>query len=203
MGLDQCTVCNHPQRNMIDAVLAAGSLGRRTVANQYGLTDSAVQRHRARHLTKRIVKAVERAGAKADDVFMQRHEHLYAETLQYVEDAKQAVKMQKVTEEIETDDGIRLQDRYKSFRDIGAMAPALQTAVQLQRVLGDATARFSSQAAGATSISLCVVMPRDLSAAPAPAQPALASGTDVIECEAIEPASEPSEPPATDPDHKL
>ncbi len=68
-------------------------------------------------------------------------------------------------------------------------------------LLGQATGRLSQAAAGASTINLCVVMPRDLSAAPA--QPALASGTDVIECEAIEPASEPSEPPATDPDHKL
>ncbi len=103
-------------------------------------------------------------------MFMDRHEHLYRETLQYVQDAKQAVKMQRVT--VEADDG-KLQERYQAFRDVGAMAPALQTAVQLQRVLGDATARFSSaQPAVATNVYLSVVLPRGLEQAAATELPA-------------------------------
>lgn len=164
-----CTVCQHSQRDIIDGILASGSMGRRTVANRFGLTDSAVQRHRANHLTQRMVKAVERRKDKADDVFMERHEHLFKEALQYVEDAKSAIKMQKVTVLIpdkETGKEHRAEE-YREFRDVGAMAPALGAATALQRVLGDATGRFASaNAVKAGDVHLHVVLPRAIDTAP-------------------------------------
>lgn len=106
-----------------------------------------MDRHASEHLPKALARAAERAEIKADDVFMRRHEELYAETAQYIQDAKGAVKHQRVTVPKLDKEGqqIGTEEHYQAFRDVGAMAPALQTAVQLQRVLGDATARFSSK----------------------------------------------------------
>lgn len=207
-----CTVCSHPQRESIDKLLAAGTISRRTIANQFGISDGAVQRHKTNHFGRQVARAVAKREAKQADVFMERHEHLYREALQYIEDAKGAVKMQKVTAEVETDDGIKLQDRYERFRDVSAMAPAIGAATALQRVLGDATARFSSQAAATVHNHLSVIMPRAVEQQPALCdkvdsltldiatvsatssplgdQPALG---DVIEVAAIEPGEPPKE----------
>ena len=45
--MTRCTVCTHPERGTIDALIAAQSA--RSVASQYGLAARAVQRHAARH----------------------------------------------------------------------------------------------------------------------------------------------------------
>ncbi len=170
MGLDQCTVCNHPQRHLIDAVLASGSVSRRTVANQYGLNDSAVQRHKTAHLSQRMVKAVERKAVKADDVFMDS-------ILNGIASAKTGVDFgMSKADEVSPELAYRLAPGF------------LAQQARYLELLGQATGRLSQAAAGASTINLCVVMPRDLSAAPA--QPQLATG-EVIECEAIEPAADP------------
>lgn len=160
MGMS-CSVCDHPQRQAIDSLIAVGIPSQRVIARQFDLHQGAIDRHKRNgHLGKRLTKAIEKKEEKADDIFMERHEHLYREALQYIEDAKGAVKMQKVTAEVETENGITLQDRYERFRDVSAMAPAIGAATALQRVLGDATARFSSQAAATVHNHLSVIMPR-------------------------------------------
>lgn len=156
----RCKVCDHESASAINTLLASASLSNRRIASQFGFSEAAVRRHKENHIPVKLARAAERKQAKTEDVFMERHEHLYREALQYVEDAKSAVKMQKVTEETETDSGIKLQDRYQPFRDVGAMAPALTAATALQRVLGDATARFSQAAAGTGNVQVLVVMPR-------------------------------------------
>lgn len=177
----KCTVCDHSDRARIDSLLADASISKRSVSIQFGLTPAAVLRHANSHLQAKIKAAVARREAKEGDIFMERHEHLYREALQYIEDAKGAVKMQKVTAEVETESGITLQDRYERFRDVGAMAPALGAATALQRVLGDATARFSQPAATTVHNHLSVIMPRQVEQ-----QPAIAQG-EVIDVPAIEP----------------
>lgn len=116
-----------------------------------------------------VKAAVTRMKNREGDIFMERHEHLFSEALQYVEDAKGAVKMQRVT--VETPEG-KLQERYQAFRDVGAMAPALTVATGLQRMLGDATGRFSvAQSDGTRAVSVSVMVPIQVntSSPPAPA----------------------------------
>ena len=140
-----CTVCAHESIKAINSLLAEHTLSNRRIASQFRLSTRAVNDHARLHLPKRLINAVTRRDNKVDDVFMQRHEHLFKEALAYVEDAKSAVKMQKVTVEVPKGDGsgsVALQERYQAFRDVGAMAPAITAATQLQRVLGDATGRF-------------------------------------------------------------
>ncbi len=153
----KCTVCDHPEVDRINALLANRSVSKRGVAVQFDLSPTAVMRHAQLHLAPRLSKALERRADKQADVFMERHEHLFGEALKYIEDAKGAVKMQRVT--VDTDAGP--QERYQAFRDVGAMAPALTAATALQRVLGDATGRFAQAPAGAgVHVNLQVVIPR-------------------------------------------
>lgn len=160
----RCKVCEHPDVNRIDTLLADRTVSKRGLAVQYDIPAMSFVRHAQNHLTAKVKAAVERKAAKDGDVFIERHERLMRESFQYIEDAKDAVKMQKVTAEVETEDGVKLVERYERFRDVGAMAPAITTAIQLQRLLGDATGRFvGSQQAGigaGINISMSVVLPR-------------------------------------------
>jgi hypothetical protein len=51
-----CTLCNHPQRDSIDRALLAGD-SYRHIASQFGTSTGALQRHKADHLPKTLVKA--------------------------------------------------------------------------------------------------------------------------------------------------
>ncbi len=54
-----CTICSHAQRQAIDtALIAHDSL--RDIAGRYGVSKSAVERHKDDHLPARMVKAHER-----------------------------------------------------------------------------------------------------------------------------------------------
>lgn len=157
----KCTVCDHPDIKRIDTLLADRTVSKRGIAVQFGLAATSVQRHANLHLASKVKAAIARKEAKEGDIFMERHEHLYRESLQYIEDAKQAVKMQKVTAEIEENGQTKLVDRYQEFRDVGAMAPALGAATALQRLLGDATQRFGQPAPGSgVNVHLSVILPR-------------------------------------------
>ena len=64
-------MCDHPQRHSIDEALVSGALYRR-VAKRFGLSESAVYRHKTEHLPAHLLKAtaVEEA-AHADDLLEQ------------------------------------------------------------------------------------------------------------------------------------
>ncbi len=52
----QCTICNHPQRVEIDKALVAGE-SYRSIARRFGVTDSAVGRHKRNgHILEKIAK---------------------------------------------------------------------------------------------------------------------------------------------------
>src|SRR5579859_3172863 len=63
-----CTVCLHPDREAIDKALLADA-SYRDIAGQYGLSKSAVERHKAEHLPAQLAQAKEAAEvAQADDL---------------------------------------------------------------------------------------------------------------------------------------
>jgi hypothetical protein len=67
----RCTVCNHPERHNIDGALVTGA-PYRSVAKRFGLSESAVYRHKTDHLPKHMVKAKEAEEvAQADDLLEQ------------------------------------------------------------------------------------------------------------------------------------
>lgn len=55
-----CTVCRHPDRQLIDEALASGEAGA-AVARERHLSAAAVRRHRAAHLPAALMKGAETA----------------------------------------------------------------------------------------------------------------------------------------------
>ena len=51
-----CTICNHPQRQKIDQALVAGSATLAALSQEYGLSTSALHRHKA-HLQAKVTRA--------------------------------------------------------------------------------------------------------------------------------------------------
>ena len=67
----RCTVCDHPERHGIDEALVTGA-PYRSVAKRYGLSESAVYRHKTEHLPAHLLKAREAEEvAQADDLLNQ------------------------------------------------------------------------------------------------------------------------------------
>lgn len=66
-----CTICQHPQRAAIDHALVAGE-ALRDIAGRFGVSKSALERHKAEHLPDTLVRAQEAAEeAAALDVLQQ------------------------------------------------------------------------------------------------------------------------------------
>jgi hypothetical protein len=64
----RCTVCDHSERNGIDQALVTGA-PYRSVAKRFGLSESAVYRHKTEHLPAHLLKAKEvEEVAQADDL---------------------------------------------------------------------------------------------------------------------------------------
>jgi transposase-like protein len=67
----RCTVCDHPESHSIDEALVSGE-SYRSVAKRFGLSESAVYRHKAEHLPAHLLKAKEiEEVAQADDLLEQ------------------------------------------------------------------------------------------------------------------------------------
>jgi hypothetical protein len=67
----RCTVCDHPERHSIDETLVTGA-PYRSVAKRFGLSESAVYRHKTEHLPAHLLKAREAdEAARADDLLEQ------------------------------------------------------------------------------------------------------------------------------------
>jgi hypothetical protein len=67
----RCTVCDHHQRHSIDQAIVTGA-PYRSVAKRFGLSESAVYRHKTEHLPAHMLKAREvEEVARADDLLEQ------------------------------------------------------------------------------------------------------------------------------------
>ena len=85
----RCTVCDHPERHSIDEALVTGA-PYRSVAKRFGLSESAVYRHKTEHLPAHLLKAKEvEEVARADDLLDQVR-NLQAHALDILERAEKA-----------------------------------------------------------------------------------------------------------------
>jgi transposase-like protein len=85
----RCTVCDHPQRHSIDEALVTGA-PYRSVAKRFGLSESAVYRHKIEHLPAHLSKAKEaEVAARADDLLEQVRD-LQTHALDILESAEKA-----------------------------------------------------------------------------------------------------------------
>jgi hypothetical protein len=67
----RCTVCDYPEKHSIDEVLITGT-PYRSVAKRFGLSESAVYRHKTEHLPAHLMNAREAEEvAQADDLLDQ------------------------------------------------------------------------------------------------------------------------------------
>ena len=95
MGGQTCTVCTHEAKEAIDQALVAGG-SRRTIANQYGLSDAAVGRHRENHLPTTLVKAAEAQDEAHGGKLLDQVQNLVTEALASIERSKDAGKERDV-----------------------------------------------------------------------------------------------------------
>ena len=66
-----CSICTHSQRSEIDRALVEGATYR-TIADRFGLSETALKRHKSEHLPGHVAKAQEAAQvADADDLLQQ------------------------------------------------------------------------------------------------------------------------------------
>jgi transposase-like protein len=85
----RCTVCDHSQKHSIDEALVTG-IPYRSVAKRFGLSESAVYRHKTEHLPAHLLKAREvEEAARADDLLDQVR-HLQTHALDILERAEKA-----------------------------------------------------------------------------------------------------------------
>jgi transposase-like protein len=84
----RCTVCDHSESHSIDEALVSGT-PYRSVAKQFGLSESAMYRHRTEHLPAHLLKAKEvEEVAHADDLLDQVR-NLQAHALDILERAEE------------------------------------------------------------------------------------------------------------------
>ena len=80
-------MCDHPERHSIDEALVTGA-PYRSVAKRFGLSESAVYRHKSEHLPSHLLKAKEvEEVAQADDL-LEQVRNLQAHALDILERAE-------------------------------------------------------------------------------------------------------------------
>jgi transposase-like protein len=83
----RCTACDHSERHSIDETLVSGT-PYRSVARRFGVSESAVYRHKTEHLPAHLLKAKEvEEVARADDL-LEQVRHLQAHALDILERAE-------------------------------------------------------------------------------------------------------------------
>ena len=156
MGGQTCTVCTHEAKEAIDQALVAGG-SRRTIANQYGLSDAAVGRHRENHLPTTLVKAAEAQDEAHGSRLLDQAQGLVDEALASMERSKAAGKEKDVLGGIrEARHSLELTGRITGeLRESRDAAPetALDAIIKLAHALSEAELRaiaFGKNPEGAT-----------------------------------------------------
>src|SRR5215217_4659997 len=84
-----CTICEHPDRETIDRALV-GDSSNLSVSSLFGVSESAVRRHKSNHLPAKLVMAqAAEEVAQADDLLDQVRD-LYVRTLAILEAAEES-----------------------------------------------------------------------------------------------------------------
>jgi len=84
----RCTVCDHSERHSIDETLLSGT-PYRSVAKRFGLSESAVYRHKVEHLPAHLLKAREVEEAARADHLLDQVRNLQTHALDILERAQE------------------------------------------------------------------------------------------------------------------
>jgi len=85
----RCTACDHPERHSIDETLVTGA-PYRSVAKRFGLSESAVYRHKTEHLPAHLLKAREAEEVAQADDLLEQVRHLQSRALEILERAEKS-----------------------------------------------------------------------------------------------------------------
>jgi transposase-like protein len=85
----RCTVCDHHEWHSIDEALVTGA-PYRSVAKRFGLSESAVYRHKIEHLPAHLLKAREVEEAARADNLLEQVRNLQVHALDILERAEEA-----------------------------------------------------------------------------------------------------------------
>jgi transposase-like protein len=85
----RCTVCDHQKRHSIDETLVTGA-SYRSVAKRFGLSESAVYRHKTEHLPAHLLKARKVEEVAQADELLDQVRHLQTHALDILERAEKA-----------------------------------------------------------------------------------------------------------------
>ena len=84
-----CATCEHPEREAIDHALVGGASNRAT-ASLYGVSESAVRRHRANHLPAKLVMAEKASEIVEADNLLGQVRDLQQSTLDILAEAERS-----------------------------------------------------------------------------------------------------------------
>lgn len=116
----KCTICTHPERDAIEKAILAGQ-SNRSIAAQYKISQTAVQRHKDNHLPEHLAKATAAEQVtKADDLISD---------LQYLRDK-----------------AIMFLDKAEQSDDMRAAAPLISAAVKVIETLAEVRGELNRQA---------------------------------------------------------
>lgn len=77
----RCSICSHAQRGAIDEALATSPDSIRDIAGRFGLSKTAVARHKAEHLPAHLTKAAEAQEVASASSLLEQMQALQARTL--------------------------------------------------------------------------------------------------------------------------
>jgi len=80
-----CTVCLHPERSDIDALLVAGTPSLRNIAERFGISATALHRHKQDHLPQELVRAQDAQEIASAGDLLAEVQKLQARTLKILE----------------------------------------------------------------------------------------------------------------------
>lgn len=84
-----CTICRHPQRDDIETALIAGE-SLRGIERRFGVSDDALDRHRKVDIPELMAQSKQARAEVRGDTLYDRLRLLNAETLQILQEAKEA-----------------------------------------------------------------------------------------------------------------
>jgi hypothetical protein len=82
-----CTICEHPDRDSIDRQLV-GDSSNLSVSSLFGVSESAVRRHKSNHLPAKLVMAQQAEEVAEADDLLDQVRNLHARTLAILEAAE-------------------------------------------------------------------------------------------------------------------
>ena len=84
----RCTICAHPAHEAIDQTLVTGEAGYRNIAERFGLSSTAVYRHKQEHLSQALAQAHAAHEVSQADTLLDQLQAITTETRAILREAR-------------------------------------------------------------------------------------------------------------------